>query len=107
MTALALLRECEPLADASAVCYEITGAAGAPVVAVLGGISASKHVTSSASDPRQGWWEDVVGEGRSIDTEGCRVISIDYLTHSKGSPPITTQDQACALARALDELGID
>ena len=69
MTALALLRECEPLVDGSAACYEITGAPGAPVVAVLGGISASKHVTSSASDPRQGWWEEVVGEGRAERSE--------------------------------------
>ena len=107
MTALALLRECEPLVDGSAACYEITGAPGAPVVAVLGGISASKHVTSSASDPRQGWWEEVVGEGRAIDTKKFRVISIDYLTHVKGSPPVTTEDQARGLGRALDELGID
>ena len=107
MTALALLRECEPLVDGSAACYEITGAPGAPVVAVLGGISASKHVTSSASDPRQGWWEEVVGEGRAIDTNKFRVISVDYLTHVKGSLPVTTEDQARGLARALDELGID
>jgi homoserine O-acetyltransferase/O-succinyltransferase len=107
MTALALLRECEPLADASVAPYEIVGAAGAPVVAVLGGISASKHVTSSAADQRPGWWEDVVGEGRSIDTNQFRVISIDYLTHEKGSLPITTEDQARALVTALDELGID
>ena len=31
MTALALLRECEPLVDGSAACYEITGAPGAVV----------------------------------------------------------------------------
>jgi homoserine O-acetyltransferase len=103
--ALALLPEREPPANPSGVCYEIVGKSGAPVVAVLGGISASRHVTSSASDPRSGWWDDVVGEGRAIDTRSFRVLSIDYLAN--GNVPITTDDQARALASALDELEID
>src|SRR5437773_9681989 len=45
------------LDDASPVRYEIVGPRGAPVVAVLGGISASRHVTSSVSDPSPGWWK--------------------------------------------------
>jgi len=107
MTALALLSECESAVDSSGVYYEIVGPSGAPVVAVLGGISASRHVTSSPSDPRSGWWEDVVGDGRAIDTRSFRALSIDYRTGEKGSLPITTDDQARALAGALDELGID
>ncbi|HEV7388039.1 MAG TPA: homoserine O-succinyltransferase [Gemmatimonadaceae bacterium] len=91
----------------SFVPYEINGAAGAPVVAVLGGISASRHVGSSASDLRAGWWEDVVGNGRAIDTTKLRVISIDYLSRSPEKPPVTTEDQARALAAALDHAEID
>jgi homoserine O-acetyltransferase len=85
---------------------EIAGPRGAPVIAVLGGISASKHITSSASDPSPGWWEDVVGPGRAIDTRRFRVLGIDYVTGGKGTAPVTTTDQAEALAAALDEAGV-
>jgi homoserine O-acetyltransferase len=74
---------------------------------VLGGISASRHVASSAADQRPGWWEDVVGIGRAIDTTKLRVISIDYVSGSPENPPVTTDDQARALAAALDHAGID
>jgi len=93
--------------DDATVSYEINGAAGAPVVAVLGGISASRHVGSSPNDLRPGWWEDVVGIARAIDTTSLRVISIDYLSRSTRQPPVTTDDQARALAAALDHAGVD
>jgi homoserine O-acetyltransferase len=85
---------------------EIVGPRGAPVIAVLGGISASKHVTSSASDPSSGWWEDVVGPGRAIDTRQFRVLGIDYVANGKSAAPVTTADQADALATALDRVGV-
>jgi homoserine O-acetyltransferase len=85
---------------------EITGPPGAPVIAVLGGISASKHVTSSPLDTTVGWWEDVVGFGRAIDTRQFQVIGIDYVTAGSGGLPVTTIDQAEALATALDRAGI-
>ena len=117
MTATALIptedaistgRECDlPERDgASPVGYEIVGPRGAPVVAVLGGISASRHVCSSVSDPSSGWWEDVVGLGRAIDTEQFRVLCIDYVTRGTDTQPVTTNDQADALAKALDLAGI-
>jgi homoserine O-acetyltransferase len=93
--------------DVGAVRYEIVGPRGAPVIAVLGGISASKHVTSSADDPSPGWWEDVVGSGRAIDTREFRVLGIDYVTSGKTPAPVTTADQADALAAALDLVGIE
>ena len=86
--------------------YEIVGPRGAPVIAVLGGISASKHVTSSVSDPSRGWWEDVVGPGRAIDTRQFQVVGIDYVTRADGGGPVTTIDQAQALEAALDRAGI-
>jgi homoserine O-acetyltransferase/O-succinyltransferase len=92
--------------DAATVRYEIVGPLGAPVIAVLGGISASKHVTSSASDPSPGWWEDVVGPGRAIDTRQFRVLGIDYVASGKSAAPVTTADQAEALATALDRAGV-
>ncbi|HJU66477.1 MAG TPA: alpha/beta fold hydrolase, partial [Gemmatimonadaceae bacterium] len=55
------------------------GHPGLPLVIVLGGISASRHVTSCTEDPRPGWWESVVGEGRAIDPRQYSVLGIDYL----------------------------
>jgi homoserine O-acetyltransferase len=86
--------------------YEIVGPRGAPVVAVLGGISASKHATSSPADPTAGWWEDVVGPDRAIDTLRYRVLGIDYLSSRPDGDPVTTFDQADALAAALDRAGV-
>jgi homoserine O-acetyltransferase len=95
-----------PELDLSGVRYEIIGPHGAPVVAVLGGISASRHVASSALDPSTGWWEDVVGPGKEIDTRQFRVICIDYVTYGTSAAPVTTTDQAEALAAALDQAGV-
>jgi homoserine O-acetyltransferase/O-succinyltransferase len=100
------LASLQPAGPASqAVSYEIVGPRGAPVIAVLGGISASRHVTSSPSDQSGGWWEDVVGPGRAIDTRRFRVLSIDYLARGSDDS-VTTTDQADALARALDDAGV-
>ncbi len=82
--------------------FEIVGPPDAPVVAVLGGISASRHVTSTVSDPRAGWWEEFVGPNKAIDTNRFRVLSIDYLTSGRKDRPLTTHDQALRLATALD-----
>lgn len=92
--------------DPRAVRFEIIGARGAPVVAVLGGISASRHVASSVSDPSPGWWEDMVGPGKAIDTRQFRVICIDYVTNGSSTAPLTTDDQAEVLAAALDQAGV-
>jgi homoserine O-acetyltransferase len=63
-------------------------------------------VTSSPSDPSLGWWEDAVGPGRAIDTEQFRVLCIDYVTRGAETKPVTTNDQAEALATALDLAGV-
>lgn len=82
---------------------EIVGPEGAPVVAVLGGISADCHVTSSQDDATPGWWESVVGSGKAVDTRRFRVLSMDYAVR----PVISTRDQADALAGALNVAGVD
>lgn len=86
--------------------FEIIGKRGAPVVVVLGGISASRHIASSASDPTAGWWETVVGRGRPIDTDRFRVLGIDYAPDGTTRNAVSTADQADRVAFALDHLGV-
>lgn len=85
--------------------WEVRGAAHLPVVAVLGGISASRHVAASNTFDERGWW-DAQSNARWLAAH-C-VVSIDWLG-SDGTldAPIDTRDQAAALAAALDALGID
>lgn len=107
-----------------AVAWELVGSGDAPVVAVLGGISAHRHVRSHRDDARQGWWEDFVGPGRALDTDRVRVLSIDWLGGPGDSstpggvngmapdapegdlPSLTTRDQAAALAAVHAGLGL-
>ena len=85
---------------------EIVGPADAPVIVVLGGISASRHVTSSSGNPTPGWWESFVGRRKTIDTDRFRVASIDYDIPSHASRRVTASDHAAALSRALYAEGI-
>jgi homoserine O-acetyltransferase len=79
-------------------------------VLVLGGISANRHVTASTIDDSPGWWQELVGPGKALDTHRLRILGIDFLgTHpgdGEGTAPPTTGDQARALAALLDHLGI-
>lgn len=91
--------------------YALAGPVAAPVVVVLGGISADRF-------PWQ-WWSRVVGADRPIDLREFRVLGINWLgsraadlpepeaSSSRSYPLISTLDQARALVRVLDELGID
>ena len=89
--------------------YALYGAAGAPVVAVQGGISATRF--AGAAGGNDGWWEALVGPDRAIDTRRFRVLSIEWLDRDDfgavdGLRAIGSEDQADAIAALLDELGI-
>ena len=91
------------------VSYEALGPADAPATLVLGGISAGKHLAPTASDPSRGWWPGLVEEGGALDPARRLLIGIDFL--GGNSPdgllrPVTSHDQARAIAAVLDELGI-
>ena len=45
-------------------------------ILILTGLSASAHVASTQDDPTAGWWEDVVGPGKPIDTQRFFVICV-------------------------------
>lgn len=95
--------------DGGRLAYSLTGPDDGPVVVALGGISAHRRVDS--------WWPAQTGPGRALDNRRFRVLSFDYLggngdapapasTADGSTPAITTGDQARALARILDRLGV-
>jgi len=82
------------------------------VVVVLGGISASAHVTATSDDPTPGWWNEIVGAGKGIDTTRYRVLGVEFLDGGRradGRPhvTVTTHDQADAIAAILDTIGVE
>ena len=89
--------------------YEVLGPALAPATVVLGGISAGRHLAPTVFDPQPGWWPGVVARGGALDPVRHRLVGIDYLGGRTGTGllrPVTTHDQARAVAAVLDDLGI-
>src|SRR5688572_24043987 len=91
--------------------YELTGPSSAPLVIVLGGISASRHITPNETDGAAGWWPGSVGPGKGIDTGRFRILGVDYLDGGRGNDgrplrTVTTHDQAAAIAELLAALGV-
>jgi len=90
-----------------------TGKTDGPVVLAIGGISAHRCVSGSDG----GWWPNLVGSGRALNTDRFRVIGIDYLGGSARStgpargdvefPTVSTFDQVELIVRLLDHLGIE
>jgi homoserine O-acetyltransferase/O-succinyltransferase len=82
--------------------WEMRGDPSLPVVVVLGGISATRHVASSAEFPEAGWWE----RQRPVFERQC-LVSFDWLGADGAlDVPIDPADQALALAAVLDALHI-
>jgi homoserine O-acetyltransferase len=92
--------------------WRLVGPPAAPVVLVLGGISAHRHVASEDG----GWWPALVGAGRAIDTRRFRVLGIDWLGGSGESTgpargqadflSVSAYDQAELVARLVAESGM-
>ncbi|HEX5648766.1 MAG TPA: homoserine O-succinyltransferase [Steroidobacteraceae bacterium] len=97
------------------IAYRLAGADGAPVVAVLGGISAGRNVFK-VRDGVAGWWDEIAGPGKPLDTDRFRVLGIDFLGGSHRTtgpapgevfPSVSAHDQARCLLAVMDHLGID
>jgi homoserine O-acetyltransferase/O-succinyltransferase len=91
---------------------------------LLTGLSPSAHAASSAEDPAPGWWEEVVGPGKAIDTNRFFVVCVNSLGSPHGStgptsidprtgkrygitfPVLTIEDIAAAAHEALKTLGV-
>ena len=70
------------------VAYETWGTLSAArdnAVLILTGLSPSAHAAANAADPSPGWWEDMVGPGKPIDSNRWYVICVNSLGSCKGS----------------------
>lgn len=107
--------------------YETVGllnAARDNVILVMPGLSPNAHLASHVDDPSSGWWEDMVGPEKPIDTRHWHVVCINSLGSCKGStgpasvdprtgepyrldfPELSIEDIADAAAAAVNALGI-
>lgn len=108
--------------------YETIGCLNAArdnVILIMPGLSPSAHVASHLGDPSPGWWEDMVGPGKAIDTHRWHVVCVNSLGSCKGStgpasvnpltgeryrldfPELSIEDIADAAAMTMRALGIE
>ncbi len=94
-------------------------------VLILTGMSPSAHAASHPDDPSPGWWDDIVGAGKPIDTRRWFVICVNSLGSCMGStgpasidpatgeryrlgfPELTLEDVAAAAHEVVRSLGIE
>ena len=101
--------------SSSRIAWRMTGPASAPVVCALGGISANRRVCS-LEEPSQGWWSEIVGAGRALDCESLAHSELRLPRRQRrfnwtaggaaNFPSISSYDQAEALLRLLNHLGV-
>lgn len=111
------------------IAYETFGALNAArtnAVLVLHALTGDSHVAGEREPGHQspGWWNELVGPGKAIDTNQWFVVSPNVLggcqgstgpsaTHPDGNlwagrfPTLTIRDQVAAEIRLADHLGID
>lgn len=107
--------------------YGTLNAARSNAVLVCHALNASHHVAGvHAGDPRStGWWDNMVGPGKPLDTDRFFVVGVNNLGSCFGStgpmsvdpatgrpygpdfPVVTVEDWVHAQARLMDALGID
>jgi len=110
------------------IAYETWGELNAKrdnAVLIFTGLSPSAHAASATDDPAPGWWEDMLGPGRAIDTDRFFVICVNSLGSCFGStgpastnpdtgfvyrlnfPILSIEDIADGGAAVVEHLGID
>lgn len=100
--------------DGVEIAWRLVGAKGAPVVAVLGGISSGSNVCSVRA-AEFGWWDEMVGPGKALDTDRFRILGFDWLGGGHRTtgpacgaafPAISAYDQVTCLRALLGHLGL-
>ncbi|HWU53689.1 MAG TPA: homoserine O-acetyltransferase [Tahibacter sp.] len=77
--------------------YETWGeldAARGNALLIFTGLSPSAHAASNAQDTSPGWWEEMIGPGKYIDTQRWFVICVNTLGSCKGSTGAASIDPA-------------
>lgn len=69
---------------------------------IFTGLSPSAHAASNADDDSPGWWEDMLGAGKYIDTGRWFVICVNTLGSCKGSTGAASIDPASGQPYRLD-----
>lgn len=108
--------------------YETWGtpnAANDNAILILTGLSPDAHAASHADNPDPGWWEQMLGPGKPIDTDRWFVVCVNSLGSCKGStgpasidpatgrtyrlgfPDLSIEDCADAAAHVVRALGIE
>ena len=124
-----------PLQSGASICaydlsYETYGTLNADksnAVLICHALNASHHVAGvyAGQDKSEGWWDTMIGPGKSLDTNKFFVIGVNNLGSCFGStgpmhmnpdtgriygadfPVVTVEDWVNAQARLLDALGIE
>ena len=76
----------------------LVGAADAPVIVALGGISANRFVADDGADG-PGWWGGLIGPGRAIDPARWRILGLDFAADESGAPPLRPRTRRRCLRR--------
>lgn len=79
------------------IAYETWGELNARrdnAVLLFTGLSPSAHAASSSVDPSEGWWEEMVGPGKAIDTSRFFVVCVNSLGSPFGSSSPVSIDAA-------------
>jgi homoserine O-acetyltransferase/O-succinyltransferase len=122
--------KCGAVLDEYELAYETYGTLNAErsnAVLICHALNASHHVAGSyADDPKNvGWWDNMIGPGKPVDTNRFFVIGVNNVGGCHGStgpcsihpaggkpwgsrfPVVTVEDWVSAQARLADRLGIE
>ncbi|HWT15058.1 MAG TPA: homoserine O-succinyltransferase [Patescibacteria group bacterium] len=87
--------------------WQVLGVQEAPLLIVLGGISAHRQLAANAIDASEGWWPQQVRRGGALDPFANRLLSIDWIGADGAlDAAIDPDDQAQALQALLDHLQV-
>lgn len=94
-------------------------------ILLLTGLSPGAHAASSDADPEAGWWEDMLGPGKPIDSNRYFVVCVNSLGSCLGStgpdslnpatgkpwrldfPELSIEDIATGCWKVVEHLGIE
>ncbi len=85
--------------------YETWGelnAARDNAILILTGLSPNAHAAANAGNPAPGWWEEMLGPGKPIDSDRWFVVCVNSLGSCKGSTGPASIDPASGEPYRLD-----